>query len=320
MLQENSVPQSRQFQERMRCSKSKAFLTRFAESRTLLEGRGVASRVSFKAFIGLPLSLSCFQTLQDYQSFHFALRREAQRRGFVSHMVFFLDHATGREELRNTLEEFGVRFVVWFLPGISAQDIVLRLKDKGIRVIGISDGGMTALFCKYEIRREKALVTVLRKWRADDGITHATIVRSSVRSAGGEEMLEQATEKARLSYEYKDVDDEVDGKVISSLGRDRRTGLILPGRSAAVLSLRAPRAFGELLSRCRVALPDGPTTTLYGTVPDGPVDLLTVNWPFVAKRIVHDLGTKRRFTEPRPTIFEASAHFRVCLRDYSDAI
>ena len=200
---------------------------------------------------------------------------------------------------------------------MSADNTILRLTDKGIRVVGIADGGVSPIFCKYEIRRDKALIAILRKWRTDDRITHATIVRTDPRSAADEEMIAHAVEKAGLSSEYRDVDNEAGAEVISTLGKDRRQGTILPGKSASVFSLRAPYAFGELLNRCRVALLDGPTTTLYGTVPDGPVDLLTVNWPFVTKRIVHDLTTRRAFDETAPTIFEAFARFRASLREYA---
>ena len=286
-------------------------------SRTVLEGLDVAARITFKGLIGLPLSLSCFLTLQDYRSFYFALRRESQRRGFVSNLLFFSDDPQGREELSDILEEFGVHFVVWFLPRMSADNTILRLRDKGIRVVGIADGGVSPIFCNYEIRRDKALIAILRKWRTDDRITHATIVRTDPRSAADEEMIAHAVEKAGLSSEYRDVDNEAGAEVISTLGKDRRQGTILPGKSASVFSLRAPYAFGELLNRCRVALLDGPTTTLYGTVPDGPVDLLTVNWPFVTKRIVHDLTTRRAFDETAPTIFEAFARFRASLREYA---
>src|SRR5205807_8585754 len=112
-------------------------------SRTVLESRDIASRVSFKGFIGLPL-----------------------------------------------------------LPRISAENTILRLKDKGMRVVGIADGGASPILCKYEIRRDKALLFIFRKWRTDSRITHATIVRTSSHSAADEDMIEHAVERAGLSYEY----------------------------------------------------------------------------------------------------------------------
>ena len=146
-------------------------------------------------------------TLQDYQQFYFELRREALRRGFVSNMIFFQDHAKGREELRRTLDDFGVDLVVWFLPRISSKETILSLKDKGLRVIGISDGGTPGMRCQYEIHREKALIAILQRWRGD-GLNQAIVIRTNSGSEIDQEMIEHAAEAVGLSCEYRDLDEE----------------------------------------------------------------------------------------------------------------
>lgn len=131
--------------------KKEGLLGTIRASRTVIEGRTVAVPINFKGFIGLPVSLSCFLTLQDYRDFYFALRRESHRRRFVSNLLFFNDNPKGRAELSALLEEFGVHFVIWFLPQMSAENITLTLKDKGVRFVGVRDGGVSSSFCKYEI-------------------------------------------------------------------------------------------------------------------------------------------------------------------------
>lgn len=289
-------------------------------SRTVIEGRAASAPISFKGFIGLPASLSCFLTLQDYRSFYFALQRELHRRGFVSNLLFFSDDSKGRDELGCLLEEFGVHVVIWFLPRLSVENAILALKDRGVRFVGIRDGGVNARSCKYEIRRDKALVNVLRKWQMDGHVTHATIVRTRLGSTVDAEMLEHGIERAGLSYDYLEVDHKDDRTVILSLGRTKYQGVILPGNCACLFSLREPEAFGNLLRRCRVVLPDGLPTVLPGAAPEGPVDLVTVDWPSAAKTIVDDLITKRAFDERGAITFEASPRFEVSLREMRGAL
>jgi hypothetical protein len=215
------------------------------------------------------------------------------------------------------LKEFGVNIVIWFLPRLSAENLILTLQDKGVRFVGIRDGGVSASFCKYEIRRDKALANVLRKWRTGGGISRVRIIRAKPGSAADEEMIEQGIERAGLSYEYREVDPKGDPAVALCRGKEPHQGVILPGNFASLFALRAPDAFGELLGSCRVLLPDGAPTILHGAIPAGRVDLLAVDWPFVVKRIVDDLTTKRAFDESAPIVFEASARFDVSLREFS---
>jgi len=292
--------------------KKEGILGTIRASRTVIEGRDVAHQVSFKGFIGLPLSLSCFLVLQDYRSFYFALRRESHRRGFVSNLLFYNDDRSGREELGEMLAEFGVQYVIWYLPRNSAVQTVLRLRDRGVRVVGVADGTVSSsIFCKYEIRRERGLVAILQRWREADGIRHVTIIRSHSASPADEETLAHAIETAEFSYDSIWIDAERSAESISSLGGKRRQGIVLLGKAAAIVSLSAPSALGELLGRCRVTLLDGPTTAISGAVPVGRVDVLAVNWQIIARVIVRDLETKRAFEQTKPVIFEAVPRFGI---------
>lgn len=295
--------------------KKEGILGTIRASRTVIEGRAAASSIHFKGFIGLPVSLSCFLTLQDYRNFYFALRRESHRRGFVSNLLFFSDDPKGREELSDLIKEFGVQIVIWLLPRLSAEHAILTLKDHGVRFVGIGDGGVSARFCKYEIRRDKALAGVLRKWRIAGHVTHLIILRAKPGWAADDEILAHGIERAGLSYEYRDVDPDVDPEIVLRVGTVPHQGAILQSNLASLFSFRAPEAFGHLLRGFRVLLPDGAPTVPCGAVPDGRIDLLTVDWPVVAKRMVYDLTTKRAFDESASVVFEASARFGVSLRE-----
>ena len=294
-------------------------LTSLRGSGTRLQGRRAGRRLNIKSFIGLPVSSSCFMTLQDYRDFYFELRREAQLRGFASNLIFYKDTSKGLEELRKTLDEFGVDSVIWFLPRVSVRETVLGLKESGIPVLGVADGGSTGLACRYEIHREKALGAILRHWRSHSGITSMTIARVSRRSPADEEMIEVAAEKAELSYDYRHLRENEIAEAIALLDNEPRHGVALPAAPAALLSLRAPEAFTRLLKNCRVVLPDGPTTSLLASAPDTPVDLLTVDWHHVARKIIGDFLRKRAFRDGPATVFEAVPHYQVPLHRYVES-
>lgn len=294
--------------------KKEGILGTIRASCTVIEGHQATSQISFKGFIGLPLSLSCFATLQDYRSFYFALRRESQRRGFVSNLLFYSDNDRGHDELSAMLTEFGVHHVIWYLPRRSVEPIILRLNDRGIRVICIGDGGAVPVFCKYEIRREPALVAILRKWRTDNQVRHVTIVRTKPYAAADEEMVEHAVEKSGLASDSRELRAEHVAEVISSLGKDARHGVVLLGKPASIASIRAPAQFSELLGRCRVALVDGPTTSVHAAI-HGRVDVVTIDWHLVAKTIVRDIATKRAFEQTNPAVFLAVPRFRAAVAE-----
>jgi len=56
--------------------------------------------------------------------------------------------------------------VIWFSPDRSRRETVATLRDAGVRLVGVRDGGLPSIPCRYEIRRENALRTILRRWRA----------------------------------------------------------------------------------------------------------------------------------------------------------
>jgi hypothetical protein len=286
-------------------------------SRTTLEGSGKAKRSTVKSFIGLPVSYSCFMTLHDYRRFHLEFWKESKRRGFVTNLIFFEDDRQGLEELDETLEE-SFDLVVWFLPRTSFREAALRLSDRGIRQIHIANGDVPGVRCRYEIRRDKALATILGTWQSDAKVKALRIIRTTRYSAADEGMIEQAADEAGLAYEHIQIRSDTLSKGVASLCRDTAKGVILPSAPATLLSTAAPRAFSQLLKNCRVALPDGPVTSLFDHVPHAPVDLITVDWCSVAKRIVNDLITTKAFNESRSTVFQAVPQLRVPVQRYTE--
>lgn len=290
--------------------KAKGILHAVRGSRTMLEGSGQAAKATIKAFIALPVYHSYFMALHDYRQFHLDFWKESKHRGFVSHPIFFEDHPQGLEELKKALEEY-FDFIVWFLMRPPFREIALRLSDRGIRQIRIANGDVPGIRSRYEIRRENALATILSTWQRDAKVRALRIIRATKYSAAEERMIEQTADDLGLEYEHIQVRTDTLPRAVASLCCDTAKGIILPGAPAMLLSVVAPRAFAKLLKTCLVALPDGPVTSFFEPVSPAPVDLITVDWPSVAKRIVADLITKRAFDETQSAVFEAVPQLRV---------
>lgn len=293
--------------------KKEGILGTVRASRTVIEGRTFVSPITFKGFIGLPISLSCFITLADYRMFYITLRRELRRRGFVSNMLFFTDDDKGHDQLIHTVQEFGVHLLVWYLPRPSAEEAILSLADRGIRIVGVADGEITAIPCSYEIRRSKGIMDILRKWQAQYGIIAVTMVRTRLGTGADNGAVEATVQKLGIPCAFADINAQPITEMISQLGSQPKHGVILSGNCATILSLRAPYSFDQLLRSYRVAFPDGPLTTLYRHEVHGSADMLWVDWSDIAKVIVDDLTTKSVRKQESATIFDAFARFDVAL-------
>ncbi len=124
-------------------------LNRVRGSKTVLQGLSSARRISVRGLIAMPASLSCFLTLQDYRVFFMRTRREFRKRGFVTSSVFFSDRSRKPDELFRNITDCNVDTVLWYLPNISTREVAFRLRDLGIRVIAVSDGGVPGIRCQY---------------------------------------------------------------------------------------------------------------------------------------------------------------------------
>jgi hypothetical protein len=292
--------------------KAEGLLRTIRASKTLLEGREAAPRISFKGFIDLPLPLSSFLLRSDYRSFYFALRQESARRGFLTNPVFIGDEFESGEELDITPDTVVGRYVVWFSPRPSDRAAILGLKDRGVRVVAIADRRGAPVYCKYELCREQALDRILKDWRTRRGIERVAIFRSDRDGIGRSLVIEHALERADLSFDRVDIQDGFLPEAAPMLGPLAWQGAILPAESASLCDLRAPTALRNLARRCRLLLPDGPLTSFDNLPPLAPVDVLVVDWKAVVRRMIHGLETKKAFEESKPTVFEASAETTDC--------
>ncbi len=288
-------------------------------SKTLLQGIGAGRRLSVLGSVGMPTSISAFVGLQDYRTFFIRLRRELRARGFAVAMVLFNPEDMKSKRLEKRISKYDFDTVLWYRPDASSREIISRVKDAGVRIVGVGDHALSPIHLRYEIRRETAINQILHYWRTKAGITSVAIVRG-VWASATEETLQRLLEQEQLSFEFRNADGKSVAKLLRSLGRGKTRGIIFPSWAASMFAFREPEGLMQLAERCHVAFSGGPPCIPFARVHEVHTDLVIVDWQLVAEKIVSDLISKKAFARSETTVFKAKAHLRAVLSQYAQMI
>jgi hypothetical protein len=296
-------------------------LSRVRGSKTLLHGLKFDRQLKVRAFVGFPASLSAFVTLQDYRTFLIRIRRELRLRGFAAATAFF-EPGEGRSgALTKRFQAYEVDTLIWFQPGDEARDAAPHFADAGIRLLGVANDTYCHVPCRYQVRRDSAIRTLLSHWKSDTPERVILVQAKDQRSAAIDETLHAILDDLEIPWSVVTYQNQRSEKFLSDLQRKKTGGIIFS--SSALVSkfcFRVPRAVSDLLLTHRVALVSGPVSMPFARVPDVQVDLVTVDWQLVAEQIVNDLITQDAFQRSGPTIFEAEAKLRVPLSAFAQSI
>jgi hypothetical protein len=297
-------------------------LTRVRGARTVLQGLHLDRHLEVRAFVGLPASLSAFITIEAYRAFFIKIRRELRLRGFAPTMVFFEKEAARSGTLSERLRTYQVDTVLWFQPPREARETVMRLSDFGIRLICIAHDQAPTIPCRYHVRRDSAINALLSDWKSGNGIDHVTVAQWHEHPAPLlEYSLHVALSEFGLQVSIASFRGQRSETFVQSLKKTKTQAIIFSSaKLASKLCFRAPNAMADLLRTHRVALINGPVNMPFAKIPDVRVDLVVVDWQFVAKQIVEDLVNQNAFGSGDRTIFEAEAKPRVLLKDFAQEI
>jgi len=203
-------------------------LSRIRGSRTLLQGKGAARQLSVQGLVGMPASTSCLMTLQDYRTFFMRTRRELRLRGFVSETLNFEKHELRDGKLSERLKRYQVDTVIWFMPELSSRDTAARLRDAGVRVIGVSDGGMPGIPCRFEVRREIARRQILQGWGLSGEVEKVLILSVPYRrSSADEERLQALMEEEGCAFELVSLSTQRPELLLQSASSNRHFSAVL---------------------------------------------------------------------------------------------
>ena len=296
-------------------------LSRVRGSKTVLQGLHSDRQLKVRAFVGFPASVSRFVTLQDYRTFFIRIRRELRLRGFAAATAFFEPAEASTDVLSKRFKAYEVDTVIWFQPGREATVTALHLADMGIRLLGVGNDTYCHIPCRYQVRRDSAIRTLLENWKSLKPERITLVESKEQRSAGLDETLHGILDELEIPWSVATYQNQRSEVFVRELQRKKTGGIIFSSSAlASKFSFRAPGAVAELLQTQRVALINGPVSMPFARVPDVQVDLVTVNWQLVAERIVDDLISQDAFQEPGPTYFNAEAKLRVPLSAFAQSI
>jgi hypothetical protein len=298
---------------------SEGLISRIRGSRTILRGSGPTRQLFVPNVVAMPASLSCFIGLQDYRMFLIQARRKLRQRNFITVIAFYEDRSDA-EELAERIQQARADVVLWYLPDTAARISAPRLRDLGIRLIGVSDGGLPSVPCHYEIHRTAAIRAILHDWQAS-GIRRVLIPRGESRSSADEERLETVLLETSLQWRFVGVNFALSAHRTGKLAAEKDEAVILLAAAATLFLMRAPEAFDSLARICRVALPDGPVSLPLTPRLESPVDLAVVDWEGVAERVADDITSGRAFSaEDKPIVIQATAKLKAPLHKFAQRI
>lgn len=304
-----------------RTLEQEALLSRVRGSKTVLQGLHFDRQLKVRAFVGFPASVSRFITLQDYRTFFIRIRRELRLRGFAAATAFFEPGEAATDVLAKRFKAYEVDTVIWFEPGKEVATTALHLADMGIRLLGVANDTFCHVPCRYQVRRESALRSLLSNWKTHNPERITVLVPKEQRSAVLNETVHGMLDELEIPWSVVTYESQRPEAFVRELQRKKTGGIIFTSSVlASRFCFRAPDAVAELLKTQRVALINGPVSMPFARVPDVQVDLVTVDWQLVAEQIVNDLIDQTAFQDAGPTYFDAEAKLRVPLSAFAQSI
>jgi hypothetical protein len=85
---------------------------------------------------------------------------ELRRRDLVDAKIFYDSRETA-DDLVERLKQCHPGKVIWYRPQKLFRQVVPRLHDLGLSVVGVDDGGFPGVRCQYAINRELALIQII---------------------------------------------------------------------------------------------------------------------------------------------------------------
>lgn len=226
-------------------------LTSVRGSRTIL--RAFSSRRSHKVqgVVGIPVSMRRFLALRDYRDCFQNLEKELFAAGFGTRWFFFEDGEVESASFISRFAHAAVDSVIWVSPDASAREALWRLRDRGIKYVGINFAAAVKVFCRYEIRRREAIRAILREWRQQVGIHSVSIVRTRDGTASEAERLNRLDHLAaaeQIGCEIATLSKTNPDESLTSLCSRKNHGIVIPSPAASLTGVACAGSREQRLS------------------------------------------------------------------------
>lgn len=227
---------------------AEGLLTRLRGSKTILNARQSGRRLFVHRIIAMPVPLCAFLTRRKFPLFLMQLQRELRAREFATAAIFYDKGEAQPHALAKRIHHCNADTAIWYMPDQCARQTSLMLRDWGIATVGVCDGGIPGMVCRYEVNRADALRSVVRNWIKQSGVITTTVLRMHERSAADEERIAEVVHREGLNCTVMILADGEVQRSLAPLLDSKRTGYVVTHSAASLLSFRAPHTFATLMA------------------------------------------------------------------------
>lgn len=266
-------------------------LNRIRGSKTMLMGKALSPRKPVRALIGIPLWLHAVVVSPYSRLLHVELEDRLRRCGFVADIIFFRGNEVASPEFANRLLQHNLDYILWHTPHPSASQVILSLKDSGVRQIIIQPADNPI---------SRALPTYFQDWQAAYKLMATDWRKHAIKTVLLSEPIYLPSKKAMKSFEATLRSEGIDMRIVAGTADQlRRTALSLSGSSTVVAFLdqlgadticnEEPVLIAQILKHCRVAFCRGPLRVPYFQHRNVCADLVRFSAPEIAEKVVRDI-------------------------------
>jgi len=300
----------------------KGFLNCIRGSQTLLVGKKLAPRSAIRGVVGIPLWLHAFVVSPYSRLFNIELEERLRENGFVADIIFFHGDEVKENDFAQRLLNHNLDQVIWHTPHPLALNILLSLKDHGIRqvIIQPSDSASAIPVPTYLQDWQGAYREMAQVWRAN-GISRVLVPDPDYLPS------KRAVKSFLAILARHGLETEVVGSNARLL-RDKLAPLrkksnvviaFVDQLGADTICNEEPVILSDILESSRVAFCRGPIRLPYFNNRPAQVDLVRFSPLEIADRLVNDLV---RDPNAQGTIhtFEARFEAQVTLNKYAEML
>jgi len=266
-------------------------LNRIRGSRTMLIGRTLSPRRPIRALIGIPLWLHAIVLSPYSRLLHVELGDRLRQCGFVADFIFFRSGESFSPEFARRLLQHNLDYVIWHTPHPSSSQVILSLKDNGVRQILVqgTDATMSLALPTYYQDWQSAYHEMAADWRRNgirDIILPGPIYAPSMKAL---KSFDATMRSAGLNVSHVQGSALAIRDAVCKLPQSSTAVAFLDQTGADIICNEEPVIMEEILTRYRGAFCRGPLRVPYFQKREVSVDLVRFSVHEVAGRIVQDI-------------------------------
>jgi hypothetical protein len=298
-------------------------LTRIRGSQTLLVGKVISPRSPVRAIVGIPIWLHALVVSPYSRALHIEMEEKLRESGFVADFIFFRGDEIQEPSFVTRLLHHNLDQVVWHTPHPLATNVLLSLKDHGIRQVTIqSTESRTSIpIPTYLMDWQPAYRELAKRW-FDEGI-RKVIVPDPVYLPSKRALKAFLSTLTKSGLEYVVVDGDpklLQHAALSDKKQESTAIAFMDQQGADAICNEEPVILEELSRTCRIAFCRGPIRLPYFNHRPVPVDIVRFSPVEIADRIVHDLIQGTTITEGVIHVFQASYQAQIALNTQNEAL